>query len=230
MFKNRSKKSIAILCSVVVACIAVVVCLIVLFQRVGDGREYKVSFYSDDGTVLKVDAVQKHQSATPPVQPEMSFGTVFVKWDKDFSDITSNVRIHPVTKSVKGESNVFALSGTYGQKGSEVYVPLQLCGDVLVSGFEVTVQYDSQSLELLSVFNVDGGVVYNDTEPGVIRLNYVSIENTTADVDICTFKFMVKAENGDIPISTSVINAYANDGDDMRKADYGTIDAAVFAY
>ena len=177
-----------------------------------------------------IDTVKKHQPATPPVQPEMSYGNIFTKWDKDFSDITSDMDVHPVTKPVKGKTNVFALSGTYGQKETEVFVPLQLCGDVLLSGFELKVQYDSQSLELLSVFNVDGSVVYNDAEPGVVNINYVSIDNTTADVDICTLKFKIKADKGEIPIGTNVVNAYANDGDNMKKVDYVTIDASAFVY
>lgn len=235
MFKNKSIKIVAIVCSIIVAMIAIVVLLIIpLVQNnrrdSGSGQTFAVTFYSNDGTILKIDTVEEHKSAIPPVQPEMSYGNIFVKWDKEFSEITSDIDVYPVTKSVKGKKNVFALSGAYVTKDSEAIVPLQLCGDVLISGFEMNVKYDSEKMELLSVFDVDGGIVYNDSELGIIKLNYVSIENTMADVDICTFKFKVKADNGEIPIALNIVNAYANDGDDMNKADYITIDSSVFVY
>ena len=235
MVKNKSIKTVAIVCSIIIAIIAIAALLIIpLVQNnrrdSGSKQTFAVAFYSNDGTILKIDTVEEHKSATPPVQPEMSYGNIFVKWDKDFSEITSDVDVYPITQSIKGERNVFALSGAYLTNDSEAIVPLQLSGDVLISGFEMNVKYDYEKMELLSVFDVDGGIVYNDSELGIIKLNYVSVENTIADVDICTFKFKVKADNGEIPIKLNIVNAYVNDGDNMNKADYITIDSSVFVY
>ena len=235
MAKENPKKLIIIICSVIIVCIAVAVSLIILLgrktkQEIRSVQAYSVTFYSDDGSVLLIESVEEHKSATPPVQPEMSYGNIFVKWDKAFSDITSDLNVYPVTKKVTDETNVFALSGAYGQKGSDVIVPFQLCGSVCVSGFDLRIQYDPEVVELLSVFNVDGGIVYNDSEKGVVKLNFVSVENTTADVDICTFKFRIKADNGDIPIKANVINAYAYEGETLYKTDYLTIDSVIYVY
>ena len=233
MTKKLSKKAVIICITIV--CLFVIAALIILLgskakQDSGDAKTYNVTFYSDNNTVLKIDNVIEHHSATPPVQPEMTYGNVFVKWNEDFTNVSSDLEVHPETKTVKSEKNVFALSGAYGTKGSDIVVPLQLCGDVLLSGFDLKVTYDSEKLELLSVFNVDGGVLLNDEEAGVVKINYVSIENTVSDVDICSFKFKIKAETGEIPIITSVISAYANDGDNMYKIDYLTVDSVVYAY
>ncbi len=234
MTKKLSKKTVIISC-VTIVCLIIIIALIILLgskakQYSGDAKTYNVTFYSDNNTVLKIDNVIEHHSATPPVQPEMTYGNVFVKWNEDFTNISSDLDVHPEVKTVKSEKNVFALTGAYGTKGLEVVVPLQLCGDVLLSGFELKVTYDPEKLELLSVFNVDGGILLNDEEAGIVKINYVSIENTVSDVDICSFKFKIKAETGEIPIKTNVISAYANDGDDMYKTDYSTVDSVVYTY
>ena len=234
MTKRLSKKVILI-CCIAILCLAAVGTTIFLLasknkQAFRDTKTYKVTFYSDNNTVLKIDHVMEHHDATPPVQPEMTYGNIFVKWKEDFTDINSDMEVHPEIKSVKSENNVFALTGVYGTKGSDVIVTMRLCGDVCISGFELKANYDPAKLELISIFNVDGGVLFNDEESGVIKINYVSIENTVSDVDICTFKFKVKADNGEVPINTTVISAYANNGDDMYKVEYMTVDSFVYIY
>ena len=157
MIRSQSKRTATVLCFAVIVCIALVASIIILIdlstkRDSGNRQTYTVSFYSDNGTALKIDSVEEHQSAEPPVQPEMSYGNVFVRWDGAFSDVTSDMEVHPVTKSIKEENNAFALSGAYGQKGTVAFVPLQLCGKVCVSGFDLRVQYDPEFMELLSVF------------------------------------------------------------------------------
>ncbi len=73
-------------------------------------------------------------------------------------------------------------------------IPLRLCGDVLLCGFDLTVSYDTAQLQLEKVTYEDDAVILNAEEPGCIRINYVSLNNTSADVDICTLRFTVLAE------------------------------------
>lgn len=195
------------------------------------GATYTVTFYADNGSILKIDAVPENGSATPPVEPEMSYGNIFTKWTSNFSAVKENMEIHPECQSVLGKDNVFALAGAYGKAGECIIVPLQLCGNVQLSGFDLTVEYDPEFLALEAVFNEDGGVVYNDEQPGQIRMNYVSVEDTVADVDICTFKFLVLADTGETPISVSVNSICAGSEDDsMFVPKYTTIQAAVYIY
>ena len=78
-----------------------------------------------------------------------------------------NVSAKPDTTK---KPNVFAMSGAYGKKDGSVIVPLQLTGDVLLSGFDIIIKYDADALALESVFNEDGGIVYNSEKPGEVRI------------------------------------------------------------
>lgn len=174
---------------------------------------YTVTFYSNDGTVLKIDSVKEDSFATPPVNPVMTYGMVFKSWDTDFSKVTKDLEIHPVCEEIKGKPNVLAVQSRYSQKGGTVVVPIQLCGDVCVSGLDITVRYDQELLNLKAVTE-DKGVMFNDATPGIIKLNYVSTQNTVADVDVCYLQFYVNATEGEIPITIEINGIYAFEDED----------------
>lgn len=176
-------------------------------QPMDDGL-YTVTFYSNDGTILKMESVEPHADATPPVEPQMAYGTVFVAWDSNFTDVTGNLDIHPLCVELADKPNVFAVSSAYGRIGETVVVPVRLCGDVCVSGFDITITYDADKIELKSVME-DGSVIYNDENPGEIRLNYVSAENTIADVDVCFLQFVVLEDFDFASISVEINDIYA---------------------
>ena len=195
------------------------------------GPTYTVTFYANDGSILWIDTVPESEAATPPAEPEMTYGNVFSKWDSDFTSVTKDLEIRPEWQSITGKKNVFALAGAYGKTGDDVFVPFKLCGDVCLCGFDLTVTYDPAKLQLESVFNEDGDIIYNDEMPGEIHLNFVSIKDVEADVDICSFKFKVLAENGEIPVTASMTSIYAgNDDDSMYVPDYELIPANVYVY
>ena len=168
-----------------------------------------VTFYSDDGTVLKIDQVQRRKAAVPPMDAQMSYGNIFQSWDKDFSRVTKSLDVHPICENILEAQNAFAVTSAYGAKGDTVFVHVQLCGQVCLSGFDITINYDSDALTLESVFNEDGAVIYNDETPGTIRCNFVSVNNTEADVDIFTLKFTVNADSGAYPVTVDVNQVYA---------------------
>ncbi len=195
------------------------------------GPTYTVTFYADDGSILWIDTVPENGVATPPTEPEMTYGNVFFKWDSDFSSVTKDLEIHPECQSVAGKNNAFAMAGAYGKTGDSVIVPLKLCGDVCLCGFDLTVTYDPEKLQLESVFNEDGDIIYNDEIPGEIHLNFVSIQDVEADIDICSFKFKVLAENGEIPVTSEMVSIYAgNDDDSMYVPEYTLFPATVYVY
>lgn len=169
---------------------------------------YTVTFYSNDGTMLKIDSVKENSFATPPVAPTMTYGVVFKSWDTVFSKVTKDLEIHPVCEEIKGKPNVLAVQSRYSQKGGMVVVPIQLCGDVCVSGLDITVRYDKELLNLKAVTE-DKGVIFNDATPGIIKLNYVSTQNTVADVDLCYLQFYVNATEGEVPITIEINGIYA---------------------
>lgn len=173
--------------------------------RPGDN---KVTFYANDGSVLKIDYVDDGEAATPPKQPQMLYGGVFCSWDTEFTQVQNDLQIRPVWEDVREKVNVLAVEGAYGFSGGTVMVPVRLCGQVCVAGLDMTVTYDPEALELLSVTE-DGAVIYNDQKPGTIRLNYVSGENTEADVDLCFLEFAIKSQPGEQPITLEIHDIYA---------------------
>lgn len=193
-------------------------------------KTYAVTFLSNDGSLLKIDYVPENASAVPPVEPEMTPGVVFSGWKTSFSTVSDDMQIHPKIISLDGKTNVFAMPAAYGRMGESVIVPLKVCGNVVVSGFDIIVEYDPECLSLESVFNEDGGVIYNDEIPGQIRLNYVSIADTTADIDVCDFKFRVIADEDSI-VSVCVQGICAGNSDDsMYAPEYEVINSTVYIY
>ena len=204
-------------------------------QLNGDEKEsqYTVTFYSNDGTVLKIDSVEKGKTANPPAQPQMLYGTVFQSWDTDISSVTKNLEVRPICEDVKEKQNIFAIEGAYGKSGGTVIVPIRLCSEVCVSAFDMTISYDSNALDLISV-SEDGAVLYNDEMPGKIKLNYVSTDNTLADVDICFLEFSIKAPSGQSQVTLDMHSIYAcqdsleSENDDLYVPEYTTINGTVY--
>ena len=57
--------------------------------------KYIVNFKDYDGTILKQDIILKGHSATPPANPTRE-KFIFEKWDKDYSNISSNLDVFAV--------------------------------------------------------------------------------------------------------------------------------------
>lgn len=242
--KPMKKRSLWIIVSIVALVLAVAaVCLIIFGHRDGTGtktgtddapekNQYAVTFYSNDGTILKIDSVEEGKSTNPPSQPQMLYGTVFKSWDADISSVTKKQDVYPICEDVKGKANVIAVEGAYGKVGEEIFVPVRLCGEVCVSAFDMTISYDSKALELESVSG-DGAILYNEKVPGKIKLNYVSTENTVADVDICLLKFSVKSTSENTSISLEMHSIYAcrdsleSKNDELYVPEYSLINGTV---
>ncbi len=220
-----SKRKIVIASIAVVTVIAVIVSAVMLLSTI----EYEVSFYSDTGEIIAIETVKWNKSVKPPNNPIVSYGNVFKKWNADISKVNKDLDVHPETESFVGKKNVFALSGAYGAQNDVVYVPFVLCGNVCLSGFDANINYDEKLLELESVFNEDGAIIYNKDTEGVLNINYTSFENTEADVDICSLKFRVKEsfESTDVSIEIESICADGND-ETFYKPEYNKIDASVY--
>lgn len=223
---TKKKKNIVLVC--IVICIVALIGVAINFGL--SKKSYEVSFYSDDNTVIKVEEVPRNDSAEPPVTPQLSYGKLFSHWNTDFSKVKGKMDIKPVCEDFTGKPNVFAMSGAYGKKDSSVTVPLQLCGNVCLSGFDITVKFDPDVLELESVFNEDGGIVYNSEREGQIKINYVSTKNTLGDVDICCFKFKIKSdEKKETPIEISASKVCAvKDDENIYNVEYSIINSSVY--
>ena len=188
-----------------------------------------VTYLSDDGSIVKSESAPTGVQPVPPSSPELSNDHIFLNWAPVSNTADENLEMRPIYQSVSGISNVFAMPGAYGTSEDVVCLPLRLCGDVLVCGFDLTVEYNPKALSLLSVFDEDDAVLCNDGTPGLVRINYVSIDNTTADVDICTFKFRILADSGETPVTLAVKSVFAwDEAEELYIPDYQTMDGCIF--
>jgi len=206
-----SKKRILII-SVALVLVATIVFGLTMMQS---KAKYEVVFHSDTGEVLAIETVKRNTTAIPPKSPEMTYGNIFQKWDTDLTNVKRNLDVYPETVTFTDKANVFALSGGYGIKDDTVFIPFVLRGDVCLSGFDVAIKYDKDILQLESVYDVDGAVIYNNETEGTVYLNYTSLENTVADVDICSFKFRIKKETEKTDIKIKIESICANKDDEV---------------
>lgn len=58
-------------------------------------RVYRVTFYNEDGTVIKSDQLIEGEKVTPPANPRKD-GCKFVGWSEDFSTLNRDLEIYPV--------------------------------------------------------------------------------------------------------------------------------------
>lgn len=223
--KNK-KKIIAIIAAVVIAA-AIITSGIVILNR----RTYTVSFYNDNKSLVKSEKVQRNHSVDPPNNPQLSYGKVFKRWDKSFSKVRKDIEVYPEFEDVAGKKNVFALAGAYSDGETYAFVPLTLSGDVCVSGFQLILTYDPEKVDLESVFNEDGALIYNMEQPGKVFMNYVSAENTVGDVDLCTLKFKIHEKAGEAPLSLTVDKIYAfGEGEELYSPEHTVVEASVFEF
>lgn len=63
-------------------------------------QTYNVTFYDEDGTLLKEETVSYSASATPPTnlvkESTVQFDFKFVGWDKDYTNVTSDMEIRAI--------------------------------------------------------------------------------------------------------------------------------------
>lgn len=218
--------------TIIIACLLMATLLLILalvFQFKKEPKEYEVIFYSDNEKVLSVSKITHGQMATPPVAPQLSNGLIFQKWDKELLNVRENMQIHPCYTAVSESENAITLPGTYGVCGTTVSIPLKLCGKVCLSGVDLTVEYDSDVLRLNGIEDEDQAIIYNSENPGVVRLNYVSLENTTAEVDFCNLSFSIIKEVSETPIRLKVNSICANGEENaFYTPSYRLVDATLY--
>ena len=87
-------------------------CLLILLTLVlvACSSKYTVNFIDIDGTILKTEEVVSGGAATAPANPTQE-GLEFVKWDKEFNEVTSDLEVKAVyygpyqTKQLKMDFN-----------------------------------------------------------------------------------------------------------------------------
>lgn len=112
------------------------------------------------------------------------------------------------------EGTVFHVDNQTGKKGDTVTVPIEMHSGEDVGGFELTVYYDSDTLEFESLSK--GDLIINDENEGLfdynhkaenasVKIVYVVADTVKADGVIADIKFKLKKDCGkDLPIGMTV--------------------------
>ena len=141
-----------------------------------DKRSYTVTFIDYDGSVLKTQKVFYESSATAPSDPSRT-GYTFVGWDKDFSNIKSNL-----TVTAQYEINTYVMTwnlngGTIPGMGSGPFeTSVKYNTPILAPGTPTKTGHTFDGWISVQYGILDGDVA---TEDGTFTAQYIPVVSTT---------------------------------------------------
>lgn len=156
-------------------------------------ENYTVTFKDYNGTIISSEKVPYGEAAKLPDEPTRS-GYIFAGWSGNYSNVTEDSTVTAQYISSK-QQNVFKVNSVNGSKGSTVSVTVELTGSVMMNGFELILNYDSDKLALNSAI-AGSGVIYNQSEDDQIKISYFNKQciNEYNGRVILTLKFAVLSD------------------------------------
>ena len=106
---------------------------------------YTVVFRDYDGSVLKTETVAAGKSATAPATPDRE-GYVFSKWDKIFTNVTSDMTV--TAQYTKITNPTFVVGNVSTSAGQTITVPVSIVNNPGLLGIALKVNYDDSALTL----------------------------------------------------------------------------------
>ncbi|MBR6581388.1 MAG: hypothetical protein IKK66_08825 [Ruminococcus sp.] len=169
---------------------------------------------------------------------------VFIGWKEDvlISEIADSkftadeLVLTAESMDISSVENVIYNNSVYvSNKGScEFVLPVVIGGITDFAVMDLEISYDSEMLELIEVTSDDSDVMYNHIkEEDKILINFVSIENVNADVNLCNLKFKVLPNNKNVTaLSYNVtdIAAWSEDESDYRQVNYSIVNSKIVMY
>lgn len=190
-------------------------------------QTYTVTFKDYDGTVLSTQTVQRGKAAVAPVDPIRS-GYVFIGWDKEFDNITSDLMVTAKYEVESNEpqfigDNISTSAGT-----TNVIVKVSVKNNPGILGMLLSVEYDENVLTLTGTSNGDATDELTFQEPSrfVSGCNFVWYGSETGTIIDGSVLNLVFSVSGDAPAGTYPIKlTYSNQ--DTYDGDYNPIQATV---
>ncbi|MBQ1977541.1 MAG: InlB B-repeat-containing protein, partial [Ruminococcus sp.] len=133
---------------------------------------FTVTFVDTDGTVLSTVEVEKGLSATAPVL-EAREGKLFLGWDTDFSNVTSDLTVTAVfIDEGEGEASNISIAGTFNEwNSSATYFNMTSNDDIVVTQMELTANtYEFKVVNDGNWFGCDTTIV-NTTAGGSLTMS-----------------------------------------------------------
>ena len=173
---------------------------------------YTVVFKDWDGTILKTETVAAGKSATAPTAPDRE-GYVFSKWDKIFTNVTSNMIVTAqYTKITTPAYIVGSATASAGATNVNIAVSIKNNPGFLTLASDII--YDSEALTLTKVVNGSQFGEYSFTPPknkkSGCRAAWFSTdlpeEIVDGDIMILQFTVLPEAKKGKYAITISCPN------------------------
>ena len=182
-------------------------------------KTYSVVFKDYDGTVLKTQNVESGKSATAPANPSRE-GYAFVKWDKVFSNITSDLVVTAQYEKITAPT--FIVDNVNAKAGDTVQVAVNLQNNPGILGMALTIKFDENALKLTSASNGTALSALAFSKPGALKsglsFGWDGVEVNPDDVKdgsilILTFEVVDNAAKGTYSIEFSYDDGGIIDGD-----------------
>lgn len=202
--------------------------------KIGDevsfNNEYTVVFKDYDGEIIKSESVLAGESATAPEIP-IRDGYVFVKWDKSFDNVTSNLEITAIYNKLNNPTVV--MGSAVANPGDSVVIPIVIHNNPGINGMQLNVEYASglkitkaEAGTALTALNLTLPETYSN--PSVFLWDGMN-ENETSNGIVLKLTFTVPsdAEPGDkYAISITYPKGTIYDVD-LNDVEFDTVDGVI---
>lgn len=172
---------------------------------------------------LEIDITEPVYVSLPQEETD-DLDLVFTQWDKEGD---SRAKFQDVSQ-VK---NTVAIPSKYGKAGETLTAEVRLCGQVELSGFDLTVTYDKELLKFVAFENADEDLVFHcDEETGTIRMNYLRMTNLEEDLKVCDLQFEILSTlSCETVLDVEMVEAISFDENgEILFCNYSLVDAKVY--
>ena len=127
---------------------------------------YTVFFVDHTGSPIMSTEVKHGEAADAPAVPSRP-GYVFAGWDKDFSNVTSDLTVTATYIQITDPTIV--ISNEIGAAGSEVTVTFDLINSPSLYAMSLKLYFDDAAMELISATSGDAVSPFSYTAPSRLK-------------------------------------------------------------
>ena len=180
-----------------------------------------VKFVDYNGNVLKTQSVEEGQVATAPAAPTRE-GHNFIGWDKDFSNVTSNLTVTAQYEEIPSNDPTIVISDVAGSVGDEIEVTFTMTNCPELYSMRFSLSFDDEVLTLISTTSGDSMSAFTYQKPSQLKSGcaFMWYANDLTDGNGIVLKLVFRiSENAQpgayqLTLTCDSSNTYG-DGDDL---------------
>ena len=207
-----------------------------------DNKPVTIDIVADDGSIQELSY---HSSGEINInRPSSLKGTeVFIGWEENdiLSQISDNsinieeaISLNIESENISDTENAIFNDTIYTESNTEyVDIPVIIGGKTNFAVLDLEIAFDTNILAFESFNFIDSDAECNCTDDGKILISFVSTENITADVNLCSIKLKkLSTENIETRLNYSVkdIAAWNEDLTDYVDVTYRIVNDRIVMY